>query len=578
MSERRCPLCDQDWEGTTCPVHGVPTIGSAQGPIRRLEIGTVLVGRFRLDRFLGQGGMGALLLAADLDTGDRVVVKVLRGERVSEVGNVRRFYQEARAVRALSHPNIVEVLMFGVDEATRAPFMAMEFVPGRTLKALVAEDGPLTEALAAQIFLPIARALAVAHRAQVLHRDLKPSNIMVDLTGFGPAVKVLDFGLAKILEDDATAPLTQPGKTVGTPAFMSPEQVTQRPQDFRTDLYGLGCVLHAALTGGPPFTGSDLIEVMRKQMRNPAPPLPPVLADGRPPSAGVRALHEQLLAKNPVDRPVSTEAVVRALLEIRDQAGGMPEGARARFEQQPTQVDLGPTTRGHHPVIVETASSGEQPTEAHLISNEPEPTARLALDDRGESTVTSIMPPTFGPTERFESQTPLQVTAELAEPSPAESLPHRVGSRSEGSLGIRARHRLVTPPPLPPTRNSRQMMWLASVASGVAVVIVTVIISIPAPEPPPPKPPPGAPMVSPPGVIATPREAPALTAAIEIQSLPSGAEVVVGEQWKGRTPVSVMRPAPGEKAKLLIKRQGYRALNIVLDHETRTPLVLTLEP
>lgn len=342
MRERLCPLCDQDWDATTCPIHGVPTIGPASGAAVRLEVGTILVEQYRIDGLLGQGGMGALLSATDLRDHAKVVVKVLRGERVTEIGNVRRFYQEARAARALSHPNIVEILQFGVDEATRAPFLAMEFVPGRTLKALVAEDGPLTEQQAATIFLPIARALGAAHRAQVLHRDLKPSNIMVDEGADGPNVKVLDFGLAKILEDPNTAPLTQPGKTVGTPAFMSPEQVTQRPQDFRTDLYGLGCVLHSALTGQPPFVGHDLIEVMRKQIRQPAPPLPAVLVDGQAPSEGLRVLHAALLAKPPEERPRSTEAVVRAFIDLQGQATGPTGTSFSLFEQARTRVDRTP--------------------------------------------------------------------------------------------------------------------------------------------------------------------------------------------------------------------------------------------
>ncbi|MEQ8278181.1 MAG: serine/threonine-protein kinase [Deltaproteobacteria bacterium] len=314
-ARRLCPLCESEMPDLQCPTHDVPTIavGDSQGPAAKLEIGSVLNDRYVIDGLLSQGGMGALLRARRLPEGTVVVVKVLRGQRVSEIQNVRRFYQEARVASALHHPNIVRIIEFGVDEATRAPFIAMEYVDGRTLKALIGEAGALDEKRTAALFVQIARALLAAHDHGILHRDLKPSNIMVSPLSDGEEhVKVLDFGLAKILSPDPEmSPLTQPGKTVGTPAYMSPEQVTQRPQDFRSDLYGLGCMLHAALTGGPPFTGDDLIAVMRKQMRDPPPPLPDRLFDGRTPTFGLVQLHRQLLKKSKNERPASTEEVVR---------------------------------------------------------------------------------------------------------------------------------------------------------------------------------------------------------------------------------------------------------------------------
>ena len=407
MDERLCPLCDRDWSQTTCPVHGVPTIGPARTHAARLEVGTVLVGRYLIEGLLGQGGMGALLAATDLDDGTRLVIKVLRGERVGEIANVRRFYQEARAARALTHPNIVRILQFGVDETTRAPFIAMEFVPGRTLKAMVAAEGPLSEAHAAEIFLEIAHALGAAHGAQVLHRDLKPSNIMVAPEGTAPRVKVLDFGLAKIMEDPRTAPLTQPGKTVGTPAFMSPEQVMQRPQDFRTDLYGLGCVLHAALTGSPPFTGPDLIEVMRKQMRQAPPPLPDTLSDGRPPSEPLRRLHRSLLAKNPDDRPSSTQAVVAALAELSQSDTRPAFGAGlSQFELLQTEVDLSPAIGRTVPEDDDAAPTKAYPVAPALSDSSSRSTDVDPLEDLATPMYRPTPPGSRRPERHRKAQTP----------------------------------------------------------------------------------------------------------------------------------------------------------------------------
>lgn len=346
-----------------CVVHDVPTIavGNTNGAPTKLEVGTIVVDRYIIDGLLSQGGMGALLRARVLATGENVVIKVLRGQRISELQNVRRFYQEARVASALHHPNIVRIIEFGVDEATRAPFIAMEHVEGQTLKALIGASGALSEARTAAIFVQIARALSAAHDRQILHRDLKPSNVMVSALVDGEEhVKVLDFGLAKILHGDAEmAPLTQPGKTVGTPAYMSPEQVTQRPQDFRSDLYGLGCMLHAALTGGPPFVGDDLIAVMRKQMRDPPPPLPDRLFDGRIPSFDLVSLHRRLLKKNKNERPGSTLEVVEVFegLLFADKRSATTSPKEPRHElaimKLETEIESEPDRRA-----IETISAG----------------------------------------------------------------------------------------------------------------------------------------------------------------------------------------------------------------------------
>ena len=312
-------------------MHRVPTLrqDGPRGPLEHIEVGTVLVGRYRIEGLLQQGGMGVLLAAERVGDARPVVVKVLKGQRVQDLGNVRRFYQEARVASSLDHPYVVRILEFGVDEATRAPFLAMERIHGRTLKALVAQEGPLPEERTARLFAQIAEALVAAHAQGILHRDLKPSNVMITP---GPeqreTVKVLDFGLAKIVGGaDEIAPLTLPGKTVGTPAFMSPEQVTQRPQDLRSDLYGLGCMLFATLVGSPPFVGEDLVTVMRMQMRSPTPPLPDTLADGQPPSDALLRLFRRLMEKDPAHRPQSTREVADAFEALSGPRWALPQPA-----------------------------------------------------------------------------------------------------------------------------------------------------------------------------------------------------------------------------------------------------------
>ncbi len=321
-SGRLCPLCNETLGADFCPTHGVPTlvIAELEGPPAPIELGTVIGGRYRIERLLSQGGMGAVLIATQLGIGRTVVVKVVKTAKDALLNHLRRFYREAIAMSRLNHPNIVRVHEFGVDLPTRTPFLIMEHVEGRTLRDIVDEEGPLPERRAARLLGQVARALFEAHNHGVLHRDLKPRNIMVrSLADGDELIKVLDFGLAKIAEDDnPQPPLTQPGKTIGTPSYMSPEQVVSAEQDGRTDLYGLGCVLHMVLTGAAPFVGTDLIDTMRMHLNKAPPPLPERLSDGQPPSDLLCSLYGRLLAKRKTDRPESAAEVARDLMTIAE--------------------------------------------------------------------------------------------------------------------------------------------------------------------------------------------------------------------------------------------------------------------
>ena len=295
--------------------------------------GSLITDRYRVEGVLSHGGMGTVLEATQIGIARPVVVKILRDSRPEERGRVRRFYQEARLISALDHPNIVRIFEFGLDPVFRVPFIAMERVEGITLQRLLQSEGALSERRAARLFIQIVRALIEAHRKGVLHRDLKPRNVMVRrLPEGGEHLTVLDFGLAKFVEDDQLGPpLTAPGRTVGTPGYMSPEQVLGRPLDFRSDLYGLGCMLHAALSGRPPFEGSAALAVMRKQVREPPPALPERLADGTTPTPQLRALVARLLAKDPEDRPSTLDDVLDTF-ERMSRASSWIDDATTRVE------------------------------------------------------------------------------------------------------------------------------------------------------------------------------------------------------------------------------------------------------
>jgi serine/threonine protein kinase len=217
--------------------------GQERGALAGSEVGT-----YRIEKLLGAGGMGEVYLASEARLNRRVALKILPSEFVADGERVARFQREARAVSALNHPNLVTIYDLGSIDGLH--FIAMEYVEGRTLRELAGGRLKLKEVLS--VVAQAAEALAAAHRAGVVHRDVKPENVMVRADGY---VKVLDFGLAKLLEqsaDDGAPAETQAGTVMGTLAYMSPEQAAGEPLDARTDVWSLGVVLYELATGRAP--------------------------------------------------------------------------------------------------------------------------------------------------------------------------------------------------------------------------------------------------------------------------------------------------------------------------------------
>ena len=231
-------------------------------------IGTTL-SHYKILEQIGEGGMGAVYAAEDLNLGRKVALKMLREEMASDPDRLERFRREAQAVAALSHPNIVTI--FSIEEAPEGHFMTMELVDGKGLDEVITGDGMSAERML-EISEPLIRALVAAHERGITHRDLKPANIMVCQEG---TVKILDFGLAKlsaaadsdIHEDMPTQALTQIGTVVGTIPYMSPEQVQGKVVDHRTDLFSLGVVLFEMATGHRPFDGETSVDVASAILR-----------------------------------------------------------------------------------------------------------------------------------------------------------------------------------------------------------------------------------------------------------------------------------------------------------------------
>ena len=266
-------------------------------------------GRYRIERVLGRGGMGTVYLARQAALDRDVALKVISVDQgVLAEQAVARFEQEMRATARIEHPNTVR--LYDSGSTGRGLYLAMEYLPGRTLRALLDAEGPLPPARAARIAQQIARALAAAHRERIVHRDLKPENVMLlDHFGEPDFVKVLDFGIARFL-DAQTARMTQTGAVLGTPAYMSPEQAQGQEVDARADLYALGVILYEMLGGRAPLLRDTALSTLMAHVTETPRPLGEV-APGVPPA--LASLVMALLEKSPERRPSDAAALSTAL-------------------------------------------------------------------------------------------------------------------------------------------------------------------------------------------------------------------------------------------------------------------------
>jgi serine/threonine-protein kinase len=266
---------------------------------------------YRILRRLGAGGMGQVYLAEQASLKRRVALKILKPELAADPSALQRFQREAEAVARLTHANIVQVYQTGSADGIQ--YMALEYVEGRNLRDYVARKGPPEALLALSVMRQVAAALQRAAELGIIHRDIKPENILLTRKG---EVKVADFGLSLALGVGQPAlNLTQTGVTMGTPLYMSPEQVEGKPLDPRTDIYSFGVSCYHMLTGQPPFRGQTAFEVALQHVRSEPPPLASVRPDL--PSELCAVVHK-MMAKRPEDRYQTCREVLADLSRLRE--------------------------------------------------------------------------------------------------------------------------------------------------------------------------------------------------------------------------------------------------------------------
>jgi hypothetical protein len=339
---KECPSCGRCFDSREERCDRDHTELELSVPVER-----VIADRYRLDKVLGKGGIGAVYKGLDLRLDRKVAVKVLLGSVLDKAHVERRFEREARVVAQLNHPNVVTVYDFG-QTAVGNTFIVLEYLRGVTLRSVLRRQGALDPTTVAGWLDPILEGLAAAHRKGVVHRDLKPGNVLIVKKSRGPmTVKLLDFGIAKVKSSQRETPphLTVPGVVLGTLGYMAPEQLLGDQVDERADIYSVGVLVLEALLGRRPFEGRTPMEVIGSVARTLA-----QLPGDSPAVAELAAVLGRCLEQDPEDRPASIRQLQRELIPALRACPMLPP---------PQMVDR----RGDEPTLALT-SAWEEPAEA----------------------------------------------------------------------------------------------------------------------------------------------------------------------------------------------------------------------
>ncbi|HEY8146544.1 MAG TPA: serine/threonine-protein kinase, partial [Kofleriaceae bacterium] len=493
------------------------------------------VGNYQVQRKLGEGGMGAVYLAVHPKIGKRVALKVLHPEFSSNEDVISRFFNEAKAVNDIQHPNIVDIIDYGTMQAPglghQVVYFIMEFLGGDSLAKIIHDQAPLAPERAQAVALQIADALSASHRHGIVHRDLKPDNVMIAPRRDGrDFVKVLDFGIAKLTGDTQGSRRTRTGIVMGTPAYMSPEQCEGRGLiDHRTDIYALGILLYEMLSGRVPFQGEGYGEVLVQHMTQ-VPQKPSTIRGVLNPH--LEAVCMKALEKRPDNRFSNMDDFMQALADPVSYVEG--HGGLERFLSygagaSPTPYPVAP---GSGPYMLPQGQVGTPPT-----------------------------PP-----------------------------PGYVGAVSQSAAPY-------TPSPVPgsldriPTNRGRMIIvGLGAIALGVAVFVGYKVLSGKSDDK---KPVAGATTgpttqqpVSSGGTTDTPPTDPAGGGAaptstkvkVDVASNPAGAEVFVSDVSMGKTPTSFELDRGDKPVDLVLKAEGYQDRKESVVPNTNSNLDLQLTP
>ena len=341
-------------------------------------LGNVIDYRYELLAQIGSGGMGTVYKAKQHPFEREVALKMLNGNMPDDPEALARFEREALAISKLKHKNIVMFYGYGIFRT--APYMVMEYIHGHSLQDALSSGTPLEAPYAMRVAEQIGEALSCAHANGLVHRDLKPSNVMIADDDSALSVKIIDFGLARLLPSfgKELQKLTEAGSAIGSVLYMSPEQCTGLPTDARSDIYALGCIMHHCLTGSPPFEGDHSVVVMRYHIEQLAPRLNTMNADA---SANLQFIVDRAMSKDPADRYQTADEMlhdVRAYLNGREIAAETKEVSqtsivRAVQPDAPTNKSARMRILSVAAVIAAISATGYFLTEQHQLEEHGNP-------------------------------------------------------------------------------------------------------------------------------------------------------------------------------------------------------------
>src|SRR5258705_7270761 len=392
-----------------------------------------LLGRYEVVAELGKGAMGVVYRANDPMLNRMVAIKTINTEEAGHAGMAEyeaRFYTEAKAAGGLNHPNII--IIYDIGKSGHLVYMAMEYIEGRELRELLAQGQPLPVVQAVDVAAQVAEGLAYAHQHQVVHRDIKPANIMITPDG---RAKIADFGIARMRSSETR---TQTGVILGSPKYISPEQVVGKRADHRSDIFSLGVILYECITGSTPFNGEGLSALMYQITNHD--PSPPSASNSQVPVM-LDYIMAKVLAKAPEARYQSAADFANDLRECK-----------AQIETGQPGVGMATT----------------KPPVAPLTAAQPAG-ANLPAQDAGHDT-TTIPSPTKGISRAFDSQ---EATQRLMKQIGADGTTEFVSTRNISATSI-SRDRALRPGGERPWGQRENVIFAATVA--VAVVIATAIV------------------------------------------------------------------------------------------------------
>jgi|AGTN01.3.fsa_nt_gi Serine/threonine protein kinase len=292
-----------------------PEAGNNTGRESRSKL--LKIGRYQVIDQLGQGGMGIVVKASHQELDKLVAIKVLNSNLLVDETSLKRFEIEAKAGSQLAHPSLVSIFDYGVTD-DGSPYLVMEYIEGRSLQEILAEQGRLPGPMLVKVFEQIAKALMYIHKRGVVHRDIKASNIMLQDIEGDLYAKLVDFGIAKVIADSGSGQkLTETGSVFGSPFYMSPEQCQGNQVDARSDIYSLGCVMYECYVGNPPIQGENALKTIFMHVTHPPEPLAD-LNSTNPAARGFAKMIHRCLEKSPNARYQNCSELLQSINEIKE--------------------------------------------------------------------------------------------------------------------------------------------------------------------------------------------------------------------------------------------------------------------